>query len=132
MRLKFLIPLFCLIMAIQSSASFAWAFERETRVPLVGSNQYFAASGSARLYEIRRVNKQKDREELVVDVKNVPLKPGSVLVVSVDEEQIGKIVLSAKRSGSLKLTSEFRRTIPSVTAGTSVTITTLEGRLVMR
>lgn len=132
MRLQRIFGLCVLIIVSQGLGRSVPAFEKETRIPLVGCRQYSAAYGAAKLYEIRRVTKEKDREELVIEINNVPLPPGTVLVVDVDKEQIGKITLNSKRSGRLKLTSEFRKYIPSITPGTSVTVTTIEGRLVMR
>lgn len=132
MRIRLLARICFLAIAVQALVSSASAFEKETRIPLVGYNKYLAASGSARLYEIRRVAKQKDREEVVVEVKNVPLTPGTVLVVNIDNEQVGNLTLNAKRSGTFKLTSDARKFIPKIDAGTSVTVTTVDGHLVMR
>src|SRR5437762_1620847 len=100
----------CLVLLVlQSIAPCVRAYQHELRVPLVGSREYYNASGSARLFEIRRVTRERDREELVIEVNNVPLTPGTVLVVYIGDEQVGKITLNSKRSGSLKLTSDFRK-----------------------
>src|SRR5436309_267869 len=116
-----------LLIAVHVLASPSWAFKREMRIPLIGCRGHFAGSGTARYLAIRNVAKEKDREELIVEIANVPLKAGTVLIVYVGDEQIGNIKLNAKRSGSLTLTSEFRKFVPPLDPGTTVTLKTIDG-----
>ena len=109
MRLTWLVRFCFLVIGIQCVSSSAWAFQKETRIPLVGRREYHAASGSARLFEIRRVTREKDREELVVEVNNVPLPRGTVLVVYFGDEQIGNLTLNAKRSGTPQADVRFSK-----------------------
>lgn len=131
MRHVLLIRLLCLVVAIEFFATPAWAYKRENRIPLVGCRGYFAASGAARYFAIRNVPKEKDREEILIEIHNVPLKPGTVLVVYIGEEAVGKITLDAKQSGSLKRISDDRVAIQPIEPGATVFIKTVDGRLVM-
>jgi hypothetical protein len=119
------------LLVIHAVASESWAFKREMRLPLSGCRGHYNASGTARYLAIRNVPKEKDREELIVEIFNVPLKPGTVLVVYVGDEQVGQITLDAKRYGSLTLTSDFRKYVPPLDVGTSVMLKTVEGQMVM-
>lgn len=122
----------CLFLVmVQTLTSESWAFKREMRIPLLGCRGHYTASGAAKYLAIRNVPKEKDREELVIEIDNVPLKPGTVLVVYVGDEQIGSIKLDAKGSGSLTLTSDFRKYVPPLDVGTTIMLKTIEGRLVM-
>ena len=109
----------------------ACAYKRESRIPLSGCRGHFAASGSARFVAMRNEPRQTDHEELIIEIKNVPLPPGTKLIVYVSDEVVGYINLNAKQSGSLTLTSSFGKIIPEITAGTSILIKTINGRDVM-
>ena len=114
-----------------SLAEPAYAYKRESRVPLSGCRGHFAASGSARFVAMQNEPRQIDHEELIIEIKNVPLRPGTKLIVYVSDEAVGSISLNAKQSGSLTLTSSFGKVVPEITAGTSVMIKTIDGRDVM-
>ena len=109
----------------------ACAYKRESRIPLSGCRGHFAASGSARFVAMRNEPRQTDHEELIIEIKNVPLRPGTKLIVYVSDDPVGSISLNAKQSGSLTLTSSFGKVVPEITAGTSVMIKTIDGRDVM-
>ena len=68
---------------------------------------------------------------LVIDVKNVPLTPGTVLVVYVGEESLGHLMLDSKRDGTFRLKSDPRTFVPKLTRGSSVTLKKLDGSLVI-
>lgn len=108
----------------------AWAFRTESRIPLVGCRGFYAASGSAKYVRVRQERKL-DEEELVVEVKNVPLAVGTTLVVFVGDEVIGTIKLDSRLSGSLKVATAFGKFVPSIEPGTSVFVKTVDGRYVM-
>ena len=131
MRVSTLVRLCCVVAIFASSAAPVWAYKRENRIPLTGCRGHFAASGSARYVLLRDEPKTEDREELIVEVKNVPLKPGTTLIVYVTDEAVGTIKLDARQSGSLKLTSAYKKFIPPLDAGTSVVLKTVNGRFVM-
>lgn len=109
----------------------AWAYKFELKVPLTGCLGYFSATGSAR--HIRYLNEPnfKNHDEVIVEIKNVPLPPGTVLVVNFENEMIGKITLDKRRCGTLKLTSEDAGVVvPRMTVGTSVMLTKVDGSIV--
>ena len=130
MRHSWLIRLLGFLIFVQTLSSPALAYKRTTRLPLLGCRGHFAASGSARYEEIRDESNTKDHEELTIEVKNVPLKPGTVLVVYVSDEALGNITLDRKQSGRLKLTSEFGKFVPTLEWGTNVMLKKIDGRLV--
>lgn len=96
----------------------------------MGCRGYYAASGSARYVRIRQERKL-DEEELIVEVKNVPLAVGTILVVYIGEEVIGTIKLDAKLSGTLKVATSFGKFVPAIEPGTNVVVKTVNGRYVM-
>ncbi|WP_010585620.1 hypothetical protein [Schlesneria paludicola] len=108
----------------------SWAFKRELRLPLFGCRGHFAASGSARHVEVRGEPNVKDHDVLSIDVKNVPLPPGTVLAVQVNDEVIGNITLNERQSGKLRLTSLKRKNLPKLDWGTSVNLKKIDGSLV--
>ena len=109
----------------------ALAYKRENRIPLSGCRGHFAASGTARYVANRNESKTQDREELIVEIKNVPMRPGTTLVVYVTDEAVGTIKLDAKQGGTLKLTSSFNKFVPPLDESTSVVLKTVDGRMVM-
>ncbi len=127
-----LLRLLLLLLVAEVLASPALAYQRESRVPLFGCARYFAASGSAKSFEIRQVSKEKDREVLVIEINNVPLRPGTLLIVFVNGENIGQVTLNSKRGATFKVESDFGKYVPTIEPGTLVEIKTADGRLVIR
>jgi len=78
---------------------------------------------------VRNIASTRNHDELIVEIKNVPLPPGTTLVVYVGDELIGDFKLDARQSGSVKLDSE-KRFVPSIEPGSMVTLKTVEGKLV--
>ena len=131
MRSSTLFRLCLIVVVVLSFEAPAWAYKRENRIPLIGCRGHFAASGSARYVLVRDEKKADDREEMIVEIRNVPLRPGTTLVVYVTDEAVGTIKLDAKQSGTLTLTSSFKKYVPPIDAGTSVVLKTIDGRFVM-
>jgi hypothetical protein len=131
MRHAWLVRAICFLCLIQCLTAPAWAYKRETRIPLLGCRGHFAASGNARFVEVRSERSVRDHDELIIDIKNVPLRPGTVLVVYVSNEAVGNITINSKLSGSLTLKAEGLQYLPSVNLGTSVVLTKLDGSLVL-
>jgi len=123
--------LFMTALVIMSFAPSVWASKRESRVPLQGCRGHYAASGSARHVTIRGEKKTTDSEELIVEIKNVPLKPGTTLIVYMTDEPVGTIKLDSKQSGSLTLSSSSGKFVPPLEPGTSIVVKTVQGRYVM-
>jgi len=109
----------------------AWAYKRENRIPLSGCRGHYAASGTARYVAKRGEPKTPDQEEMIVEIKNVPLSPGTTLVVYVTDEAVGTIKLDSKQGGTLKLTSAYKKFVPPLDESTSVVLKTVDGRMVM-
>ena len=123
---------FCLVaLLLFLMVSPVWAYKKESKIPLIGCRGHYAASGSARYVALRKESKQVDGEELIVEVNNVPLRPGTTLIVYVTDEPVGTIKLDAKQSGSLTLTSSYGKFVPPIEPGTSVVVKTVDGRFVM-
>lgn len=114
-----------------SCSSDIWAYKRESRVPLAGYHGYFAAQGSARYQSLRNIPRTKDHDELIVEIKNVPLPPGTTLVVYFGDEVIGDFKLDSRQSGSIKLVSE-KGFVPPIEPGSIIALKTVEGKLICR
>ena len=126
-----LVRLLCFLTLTTFGASPLWAEKRELRIPLFGCRGHFTASGAARYVEIRREKGVKDHDDLTIEVKNVPLPPGTVLSVHIEEEVIGSITLNNELSGKLMLTSLNRKTMPRLDWGTSIKLKKIDGSLVI-
>ena len=121
----------CFLALVSCWSTPAWAFKRDVRIPLLGCRGHFNASGSARSLTVRNEPSTLKLDELTIEVRNVPLKPGTVLVVYVDDETVGNIVLNSRQSGTLKITSETRKFVPTINWGTSVLVKKVDGSIVI-
>ena len=65
---------------------------------------------------------QDDGAKIVIDISNVPLPPGTELVVEVHEKEVGTVKLDSKRGGRLVLESKFGKSVPRIHTGSTVTI----------
>ncbi len=129
---RFCLKMLCLIAGfILLFDGQAWAYKRENRIPLSGCRGHFAASGTARYVAKHKEPKTPDQEEIIVEINNVPMRPGTILVVYVTDEAVGTIKLDAKQGGTLKLTSSSNKFIPPLDESTSVVLKTVDGRMVM-
>ena len=68
----------------------------------------------------------------MVEIRNVPIKPGTTLLVYVSEILVGTIKLDAARNGKLKVVASSRNFVPPISAGTVVEIKTIDGHQVLR
>jgi len=109
----------------------ASAINTESRIPLMGCRGHYAASGSARYVTIRNEQKKADEEITTIEIENVPLPPGTVLVVYVSDKQVGIIKLDAKQAGKLTLKSGSKSYPPPIDPATTVHIKTRAGKLVL-
>lgn len=121
----------CFLLVVTGLATPAWAYKREVRLPLHGCGGNITAVGSAR-YSIKRNEPDVPyHEALTIEVRNVALTPGTVLVIYAGDEFVGNVTIDAKQSGSLTVTNENRRYVPSLNWGTSIMIKKLDGSLVI-
>ena len=116
------------VLALTDTAS---AFKKQERVPLLGCRGHFAASGSAIYTTLRGEPKTPDGEQLEIEIRNVPLRPGTTLFVYVAEQPVGSIKLDAKQGGTISLNSSFGKFVPPVGPGTSVVVKTVDGKPVL-
>lgn len=132
MQVSWVVRFCCLLFVVHASATSASAYHRDYRVPLFGYHGNVTAMGSARYVGQFNEPNVKYLEELTIDVKFVPLTPGTVLVVYVDKEMVGTLTITNRQTGSLKVTSEERKYVPKIEAGTMVKLTKLDGTIVIQ
>lgn len=121
-----------IVVVVQALSMSAFAYTKEVRLPLAGCRGYFAASGSATYKEVFADSTQKASRELVVEIQNMPLPPGTVLVISVDEQTIGKVTLDSRRNATLRLTNtNSQKKIAPLEWGTRVNVTKVDGTIVI-
>ena len=126
------LPLLGMMSIVLFCVTPVFAYKSQQRVPLSGYDKYFLATGSAKYTTIANEPKMADHEELVVEIRNVPIKPGTTLLVYVSEILVGKIKLDAARNGKLKVVASSRNFVPPISAGTFVEIKTIDGHQVLR
>ena len=66
--------------------------------------------------------KQDDGAKIVVEISNVPLPPGTELVVEIHEKEVGTVKLDSERAARLVLESKFGKSVPRIHTGSIVTI----------
>lgn len=125
-----IVRLVALVVGIHCLTNLAWANKREVRLPLHGCKGHFELRGEARSTETWAETNRKDHKELVIEVRNIPLRPGTLLVVFVGDESIGNITVDARQRGYLKITSEQQKYVPMLDWGTSVMLTKVDGSII--
>lgn len=70
------------------------------------------------------------RSQFKAQVERVNLPDGTVLAVQVDGQALGTITL-ALRKGGLELSSQDGEAVPTIQRGSSVTVTTASGTVVV-
>lgn len=132
MQWRWLVRLTCFLALLQLLVTPAWAYKLESRVPLFGYRGNITAKGSARYMGKFREPDTRHFEELVIEVKYVPLTPGTVLAVYVDKEMIGQLTITEHQTGTLRVTSEQRKYVPPIEPGSSVRLMKTDGTIVMQ
>jgi hypothetical protein len=77
-----------------------------------------------------RVNR-KGGTKFKAEAEHVNLPAGTVLTVKVNDVVVGTLTLNRLREGELELNTNDGDTVPAVTAGTTVVITTSDGSTVV-
>ena len=131
MARSWMVRLFAALLVLQTLCEPALAYKKEVRLPLAGCRGFFAASGSATYTEVIADATQKASYELFVEIKNMPLPPGTILVVSVDEQTIGRVTLDSRRNASLRLTGDKKKIIAPLNWGSQVNLTKVDGTVVV-
>ena len=65
---------------------------------------------------------QDDGAKIVVEISNVPLPPGTELVVEIHEKEVGTVKLNSERAARLVLESKFGKSVPRIHNGSLVTV----------
>ncbi len=99
--------------------------------PLAGKNLYGAASGTVSFTEFIGEPKRDDGTELTIEVKNVPLPPGTELRVYVHEMEVGKFKLTKDRSGKFALQAKYPKSTPRLKTGSLVSVKLEDGTIVV-
>ena len=97
------------------------AYVERLHFPLSGHRGYATAKGSVEFAE-RFGDDSAQGTTLIIEVSNVPLPPGTELIVLVHEREVGTIKLNKQRAGRLVLESNFRKSVPRIATGSFVTV----------
>jgi len=116
-----------LILAAAVWPSTAEAKHLKTLLPLSGCRGYHTAKGMATYTSSLGEKDHPDGNKLVVVVENVPLPPGTELLVFVHEVEVGTLKLDKRRGGQLTIEPTFRRPAPSINSGSYVVLKLIDG-----
>lgn len=105
-------------------------FER-LRLPMTGCRGFLNAKGSVTYTNSLGETDYPDGQKLVIQIENVPLPPGTELLVYVHEEQVGTLTLDKRRGGRFEIESKFRQHAPKITTGSFVVLMLDDGTKVM-
>ncbi len=98
------------------------AYVQWVKVPLTAHRGHAGGKGMVTFTESFGETSQDDGAKIVIDISNVPLPPGTELVVEVHEKEVGTVKLDSKRGGRLVLESKFGKSVPRIHTGSTVTI----------
>jgi len=97
------------------------------QLPLNGCRGYHAAKGTATYTSSLGEKDHPDGDKLVIVIENVPLPPGTELLVFVHEVEVGTLTLDKRRGGQLTIEPTFRRPAPPITSGSYVVLKLIDG-----
>lgn len=98
------------------------AYIRSIKVPLTAHRGHPGARGKVIFTESFGETDQADGDKLIIEVSNVPLRPGTELVVEVNERPVGTLKLDEDRNGRLELLSKSGKSVPRIHAGSMITV----------
>ena len=99
--------------------------------PLNGRHEYRMGSGMITFSESVGEQKRDDGTILTIDVKNVPLPPGTELFVYIHETEVGKFKLTKQRTGRFVLEAKYPKSTPRIQTGSFVTLKLDDGTIVI-
>lgn len=108
----------------------AEALYRKKQLPLNGCRGYYSAKGFVTFTSSFGEKDIPNGERLVIVIDNVPLPPGTELLVYVHENEVGTIKLDKRRGGRLVIEPTFRQPAPSITASSYVVLKLIDGTTV--
>ena len=100
---------------------------QQKRLPLTGCRGYQTSKGTATYTNSFGERNIPDGESLVVEIENVPLPPGTELLVYVHEKEVGTIKLDRRRGGRVVIEPTFRQPAPSLANGSYVVLKLVDG-----
>jgi hypothetical protein len=117
-------------------ASAAWpqpaeALFHQQQLRLTGCRGYLASKGVVTYTDSFGTIGTPDGQKLVIVVENVPLPPGTELMVYVHGNQVGTLKLDKQRNGRFVIGSNFRNPAPPITLGSFVVLKLDDGSNVM-
>ena len=98
------------------------AYVRWLKLPLTAHRGHAGAKGMVTFSESFGETDAGDGATLVIEVSNVPLPPGTELIVEVHEKQVGSLKLDPKRGGRLVLKTTANKSVPRIHTGSMVTL----------
>ncbi|HEX5166111.1 MAG TPA: hypothetical protein VFV93_11995 [Thermomicrobiales bacterium] len=122
-QLRWMVPVLALIGLLVFSVS-ADAKGAETIVRLKGSSSYPGVSGKAK-YKV-----DGTQREFEVEIEDANRLIGKTLTVSVNGKTVGTMRVNSFGSAALERNTRLRQTVPTITSGATVRITTSTGVLV--
>lgn len=105
----------------------AEALYRKKQLPLNGCRGYHAAKGFVSYTSSVGEKDIPNGQRLVVVIDNVPLPPGTELLVYVHENEVGTIKLDKRRGGRLVIEPTFRQPAPPIANGSFVVLKLIDG-----
>jgi len=96
------------------------AYTQSLSFPLSGHRDYSTARG--KVYFAETFGERNDGATLIIEVSNVPLPPGTELLVLVHEKEVGSLKLNSQRSGRLVLESGKKTSVPRLKTGSLVSV----------
>lgn len=120
-----------LTMAGAACPQSAEAIFHKHQLPMTGCRGYLAAKGSATYTDSFGEVGIPDGQKLVIVVENLPLPPGTELLVYVHGNEVGTMKLDKKRNGRFVIESKFRQPAPPITLGSFVVLKLEDGTNVM-
>lgn len=97
------------------------------QLPLTGCRGYHTARGTATYTSSLGETDYPDGDKLVIVIENVPLPPGTELLVYVHEVEVGTLKLDKRRGGRLVIEPTFRQPAPAISTGSFVVLKLIDG-----
>lgn len=109
----------------------AEAIYRQVRLPMAGCRGFLHAKGSVTFTDVQAEKGIPDGQTFLLQVDNVPLPPGTELLVYIDGDEYATITLDKKRSAMLQVKSSFSTQAPVIKPSSYVVLRLIDGTNVM-
>ncbi len=118
---------FGLVLTVAAWPQSAEAIFNRRQLPLSGCRGYQSAKGTATYTSSLGEKDVTDGQRLVIVVENVPLPPGTELLIYVHEVEVGTLKLDKRRGGRFAIEPTFRQPAPAITTGSFVVLKLIDG-----